>query len=32
VLVTTAVRKLPRDPGGAETVALWRGVTRDLGR
>ena len=32
VLVTTAVRKLPRDPGGAETVALWRAVTRDLGR
>jgi len=32
VLVTTAVRKLPRDPGAAETVALWRGVVRDLGR
>jgi len=32
VLVTTAVRKLPRDPGGAETVALWRAVTRDLAR
>ena len=32
VLVTTAVRKLPRDPGGAETVALWRAVVRDLGR
>jgi CubicO group peptidase (beta-lactamase class C family) len=32
VLVTTAVRKLPRDPGGAETVALWRAVMRDLAR
>jgi CubicO group peptidase (beta-lactamase class C family) len=32
VLVTTAVRKLPRDPGGAETVALWRALTRDLAR
>jgi CubicO group peptidase (beta-lactamase class C family) len=32
VLVTTAVRKLPRDPGAAETVALWRAVVRDLGR
>jgi CubicO group peptidase (beta-lactamase class C family) len=31
VLVTTAVRKLPRDPGAAETVALWRAVVRDLG-
>ena len=32
VLATTAVRKLPRDPGVAETVALWRAVTRDLAR
>jgi CubicO group peptidase (beta-lactamase class C family) len=32
VMVNTAVRKLARDPGVAETVALWRGVTRDLGR
>jgi CubicO group peptidase (beta-lactamase class C family) len=32
VMVHTAVRKLPSDPGGAETVALWRGVVRDLGR
>ena len=32
VLVTTAVRKLPVDPGVAETGALWRAVTRDLGR
>jgi CubicO group peptidase (beta-lactamase class C family) len=32
VMVHTAVRKQPVDPGGAETVALWRGVVRDLGR
>ena len=32
VMVHTAVRKLPVDPGVAETVALWRGVVRDLGR
>jgi len=32
VLVTTAVRKLPRDPGGAETVALWRAAVPSLGR
>jgi CubicO group peptidase (beta-lactamase class C family) len=32
VMVNTAVRKLARDPGVAETVALWRGVTRDLSR
>jgi CubicO group peptidase (beta-lactamase class C family) len=32
VLATTAVRKLPRDPGVAETGALWRAVVRDLGR
>jgi CubicO group peptidase (beta-lactamase class C family) len=32
VMVTTAVRRLPRDPGVAETIALWRAVTRDLGR
>jgi CubicO group peptidase (beta-lactamase class C family) len=30
VLVTTAVRKLPVDPGVAETGALWRAVVRDL--
>ena len=32
VMVHTAVRKLPVDPTGAEAVALWRGVVRDLGR
>jgi CubicO group peptidase (beta-lactamase class C family) len=32
VMVHTAARKLPVDPAGAETVALWRGVVRDLGR
>jgi CubicO group peptidase (beta-lactamase class C family) len=32
VLVTTAVRRLPRDPGVAEAGALWRAVVRDLGR
>ena len=32
VMVHTAVRKLPVDPAGAETVAFWRGVVRDLGR
>jgi CubicO group peptidase (beta-lactamase class C family) len=32
VMVNTAVRKQARDPGVAETVALWRGVTRELGR
>jgi CubicO group peptidase (beta-lactamase class C family) len=32
VLVTTAVRKLPRDPGGAETVALWRAAVQSLDR
>jgi CubicO group peptidase (beta-lactamase class C family) len=32
VMVHTAVRKLPVDPGVAETVALWRGVVRTLGR
>jgi CubicO group peptidase (beta-lactamase class C family) len=32
VMVTTAVRKLPVDPGVAETGALWRAVARDLGR
>jgi CubicO group peptidase (beta-lactamase class C family) len=31
VLVTTAVRKEVRNPGGAETGALWRAVLRDLG-
>lgn len=32
VMVHTAVRKRPVDPASAETVALWRGVVRDLGR
>ena len=32
VMVHTAVRKLPVDPANAETIALWRGVVRDLGR
>src|SRR5262245_49987189 len=32
VLVTTAVRKLPRDRGGGATVALWRAVTREPAR
>jgi hypothetical protein len=32
VMVTTAARKLPVDPGVAEAGALWRAVTRDLGR
>ena len=32
VLVTTAVRKQPRDPGGAETGALLRAVIQDLSR
>jgi len=32
VMVTTAVRKLPVDPGVAENGALWRAVTRDLAR
>ena len=31
VLVQTAVRKQSRDPGGRETVALWRGVVKTLG-
>jgi hypothetical protein len=31
VMVNTAVRKQARDPGAAETVAFWRGVTRELG-
>jgi len=32
VLVTTAARKQPRNPGGAETGALLRAVLQDLGR
>jgi CubicO group peptidase (beta-lactamase class C family) len=32
VMVHTAARKLPVDPAGAEAVALWRGVVRDIGR
>lgn len=31
VLVHTAVRRQSRDPGGAETVALWRALLRQLG-
>jgi CubicO group peptidase (beta-lactamase class C family) len=31
VMVHTAVRKQPVDPGVREAVALWRGVVRDLG-
>ena len=29
-LVHTAVRRDARDPGGAETTALWRGILRSL--
>ena len=32
VMVHTAVRPNARDPGGAETIALWRAVKRELGR
>ena len=32
VMVHTAVRKLPVDPGVVETGALWRAVVRELGR
>ena len=31
VLVHTAVRRQSRDPGGAETVALWRALVQTLG-
>jgi CubicO group peptidase (beta-lactamase class C family) len=31
VMVHTAVRKQPRDPAGAETVALWQSLVRELG-
>lgn len=31
VLVHTAIRKLPVDPGGAELYALWAGVREHLG-
>jgi hypothetical protein len=31
VLVHTAVRSQWRDPGGAETVALWRALVQALG-
>jgi CubicO group peptidase (beta-lactamase class C family) len=31
VLVHTAVRRQSRDPGGAETVALWRALVQVLG-
>jgi hypothetical protein len=30
-MVQTAVRKRPVDPSGAETIALWRALVRDLG-
>ena len=32
VMVHMAVRPNARDPGGAETIALWRAVKRDLAR
>jgi len=32
VLVHTAVRPDARDPGGADTMALWRGLRASLGR
>lgn len=32
VLVNTAVRPTARDSGGADTVALWRALRRELGR
>jgi CubicO group peptidase (beta-lactamase class C family) len=32
VMVHTAVRPSARDPGGAETTALWRAVRAELGR
>jgi CubicO group peptidase (beta-lactamase class C family) len=31
VMVHTAVRKQPIDPGGREAIALWRGIVRHLG-
>jgi CubicO group peptidase (beta-lactamase class C family) len=31
VMVHTAVRKLPRDPGTRETAALWRALVENLG-
>ena len=31
VMVHTAVRLRSRDPGGAEAVALWRALVKDLG-
>jgi CubicO group peptidase (beta-lactamase class C family) len=31
VMVHTAVRKQPRDPAGAEAVALWQSLVRELG-
>jgi CubicO group peptidase (beta-lactamase class C family) len=31
VMVHTAVRKQPVDPGGREAVALWRSIARELG-
>ena len=31
VLVHTAVRRQSRDPGGLETVALWRALVKELG-
>ena len=32
MMVHTAVRRQPTDPGGREAVALWRAVVRELGR
>lgn len=32
VMVHTAVRKQARDPAGAEAVALWQGLVRELGQ
>lgn len=31
VLVHTAVRRLPVDPGGEELAALWEGIREQLG-
>jgi CubicO group peptidase (beta-lactamase class C family) len=31
VMVHTAVRKRPRDPAGAEAIALWRSLVREIG-
>jgi hypothetical protein len=31
-MVHTAVRTQARDPAGAEAVALWQGLVRELGQ